>query len=345
MGIFLRIAFLSAFSLAVLSSVCSAEEYEYREYMVKKGDTLWDISQMALEDNFQWPLIWKENLRINNPDLIYPGQVIMIPVRVLDQKQGRLSPAARPPMEAPKPGPKPEKEKPVIMKPAAKKPPKVTVIKPTRVDPILPRQTILEIGYIARKVPYRGEITHSYLGRKIFGPKDELYVKTSDPAEVGDRFYVIRNEAEVRHPNTGENLGYLIRVLGTLEVQESGTSGLKARVIESFDRIDVGDALDDYYEIETPFSAGEPRKPDVQGVVIASKYMRNISGSFDLVFIDRGSAHDLRMGDVVMTLARGTDDRINALMQLVNIRETTSMAVILHSETEVVHGDLVTKVQ
>jgi LysM repeat protein len=47
------------------------------KYIVVKGDTLWDISmkEVAYQDNFQWPLIFKANRdQIKDPDLIYPKQ-------------------------------------------------------------------------------------------------------------------------------------------------------------------------------------------------------------------------------------------------------------------------------
>ncbi|WP_022851958.1 LysM peptidoglycan-binding domain-containing protein [Limisalsivibrio acetivorans] len=48
-------------------------------HKVKKGDTLWDISRHYYGDNFQWPMIWKDNVIINDPDLIYPGQQFNVP--------------------------------------------------------------------------------------------------------------------------------------------------------------------------------------------------------------------------------------------------------------------------
>ena len=50
-------------------------------YIVVKGDTLWDISGMKLayHDNFQWPLLFKANRdQIRDPDLIYPKQEFCI---------------------------------------------------------------------------------------------------------------------------------------------------------------------------------------------------------------------------------------------------------------------------
>ena len=45
-------------------------------YVVKKGDTLWDISAMYLKEPWFWPEIWYVNPNIANPHLIFPGDVL-----------------------------------------------------------------------------------------------------------------------------------------------------------------------------------------------------------------------------------------------------------------------------
>ncbi|OEF26133.1 LysM peptidoglycan-binding domain-containing protein [Vibrio rumoiensis] len=42
-------------------------------YVVKKGDTLWDISALFLDSPWLWPRLWQVNPEISNPHLIYPG--------------------------------------------------------------------------------------------------------------------------------------------------------------------------------------------------------------------------------------------------------------------------------
>ena len=50
-------------------------------YIIKKGDTLWDLAFQFLGDPFQWQRIWEINPYITNPDLIFPGNQLMIPGR------------------------------------------------------------------------------------------------------------------------------------------------------------------------------------------------------------------------------------------------------------------------
>lgn len=47
-------------------------------YVVKKGDTLWDISAVFLDDPWRWPKLWDVNPQIANPHLIYPGDELAL---------------------------------------------------------------------------------------------------------------------------------------------------------------------------------------------------------------------------------------------------------------------------
>jgi hypothetical protein len=72
-------------------------------YVVKKGDTLWDISNMYLDKPWQWPQLWRTNIHITNPHLIYPGdelrlvknkkgEIVLDVVREVSKSQIKLSP-------------------------------------------------------------------------------------------------------------------------------------------------------------------------------------------------------------------------------------------------------------
>ena len=54
-----------------------AQEQE-QTYVIKKGDTLWGISERFINDPYYWPNLWANNPEITNPHLIYPGDQIRI---------------------------------------------------------------------------------------------------------------------------------------------------------------------------------------------------------------------------------------------------------------------------
>ncbi len=53
----------------------------YREHVVVRGDTLWAIAAAHYGNGRDFPLIVRANPdQINDPDLIFPGQVLRVPI-------------------------------------------------------------------------------------------------------------------------------------------------------------------------------------------------------------------------------------------------------------------------
>ena len=308
-------------SFLCFSSSVSAQIQEYKDYTVMTGDTLWDISQKELQDPFSWPKIWKENPDIANPDRIYPQQKIRIPLFLL-QKEITLSE-----IQEKKLGER------VLEKETVGK------IEPSPKEYLVGRALLIASGYIADSVHSVGSIVDSPTGRTILGMGDYAYVKTDSPAEVGEKFYVIRPVEKVIHPKSGKMLGYLIEVLGIAEIVGQDGDEMKVKITASYTDILTGSLLDSYYEVEPPYRMDTPRKPHIDGYIVAAKELRTLNGILDIVYLDRGRREGLEVGDVCATLLQGKHRILNSVIQVINTRETTATAIVRRSNNSVTKGD------
>ena len=83
------------FTLGVYAATVEWADRHPDRYVVKKGDTLWDISARFLKKPWYWPEIWQDNPQVRNPHLIYPGDELVINGRHLGHGQGSIEPHAR----------------------------------------------------------------------------------------------------------------------------------------------------------------------------------------------------------------------------------------------------------
>ncbi len=301
-----------------------AEESEYVEYTVKKGDTLWDITGGKFDDPFLWPNVWKENPTVKNPDLIYPGQRLRLP-RYMLQKQINVR----------LPGEKEvEKEKPV------KKIEEKAITIPPRQPFVVEADMIAASGYIDRITPGVGKIVTTPDGRSIIGNDDFVYIKlyNNSVPEKGRKFYAVRSLGMIKHPSTGEVIGNLIELTGVIEVTGQEAGFTKAKVIKSFIEIQKGDPIDNYYSIESfPLVDGE--SPAVSGTVVASRDLRLISGNYDIVYIDRGSLDGVVPGNVFTLVSGEKPNRPIGRIQVISTRQKSATAIVIKSETAITRGD------
>lgn len=325
-----RNLFLLFFALIVLSflntETAFSQAQEYKEYTVKKGDTLWEIANKEIVDSFLWPKIWKENPRIKNPDLLYPGQKIRIPLYLIQKEV--------PPKPVEKAMPSPE------VKPPAKEEPKAEKIKPVEKKYLVDMDTLISSGYISSSLESKGTVIGSPTGRSVLNKDDFAYIETVNPVNTGDTFYILRSAGKVFHPETGDFMGYLIEVMGIAEVVEKRTDIVKARITESFQEVAVGDLLDNFYEIEPAFETDNPKSPNIAGYIVATRQRRTANGQMDIVYIDKGSKDGLSVGDILRTiLANKFSSETNSVIQVINTKESTATAIIRKSEKEVIPKD------
>ncbi|HSW64293.1 MAG TPA: LysM peptidoglycan-binding domain-containing protein [Dissulfurispiraceae bacterium] len=293
-----------------------------KAYTVKKGDTLWGISSEKFSNPYQWKRIWKANPFIRNPHWIYPGQKLVLPEGLGD---GDL--AGRGDGSMLRVTPKPLTPKPVPIQKA---------------DRLASRQDFLSIGYISTTpMIAAGKVLDMSKDRTIVANGDHIYITTVQPAEIGKRFYVYATPEEIKHPVTNERVGDLIRIKGVIEIVLKDNESIRGLVVEAWEEIRKDDDLGPYYHAEAPYFVGVAGKPVVNGVVLRTFRQKDIGGTFEAVYLDKGIRDGLRMGDIVDVFsARGPKAFIGTI-QIINVTEGSAAAVVKKSNSEILLGDAV----
>ena len=195
--------------LVLLPTFCFAEQIEIKGsapevYIVKKGDTLWDISNLYLYQPWLWPQLWRTNTHITNPHLIYPGDELRLSVN--DKGEAVL--------EVVRETPKTE----IKISPSGDK-----TIKAAKPIPTLPWSVIkpyVEHDMIMTQENYD---KHPYiLGNQdgaVHFATDDLVVSKSIRGRA-DSYRVVRKQNEI-HDLQGNFLGVQVRHLADAEPFES----------------------------------------------------------------------------------------------------------------------------
>ncbi len=314
------------FALTFKNAYGSASE----EYIIKKGDTLWDISGSRLQDNFLWPKIWKANPQIKNPDLIYPGDRLLIPteeeLRRLELPMEREAPVVE------KTPPVPESKAEVEIKVADKEE------KPVKY--IVDKNTYIASGWLSDDFPSIGKIIASSSDRVIFGNYDIVYLNLRKESAKGEKFMVIRDIKTLEHPETGKNIGHQIRVAGIIEVIDIKDGTPMANVVSAFEDIQVGDGLLPYEDMQPPVAPDVARMPDIDGYIVGSRMNNRAISAGDIIYLDKGKNDALEVGDIFSVFPSASLKIPIGTIQIISLRATTSTAIVLKSKKEISIGDM-----
>lgn len=320
-------------SLLSISSLAFAQPKDISNYTVQQGDTLWDISKKELNDPFLWPKVWKENPEISNPDKLVPGQIVKIPVYLIqkeEKKDDEVVATSETPVEK-----EPAKEAPQKAEPA-----------PVKIKPLVDGNLYVSSGYITRGLNDLGRVSGSPSKRNLFGTNDYVYLNTKGPVQVGDRFYVVRKK-EIIHPINKSLFGDMVQIIGVADVAIIKQGEIIAKILKSYEEIILGDWLIAYTDMQPPVVAEPYRRPNINAYIVAARNMHLNNAMFDVVYLDQGKAAGLRVGDVLRAISiekqlegfTPVEHKYpHGIVQVIKVYDTTSVAVIRQSFDAVVPG-------
>ncbi|HCT74584.1 MAG TPA: peptigoglycan-binding protein LysM [Psychrobacter sp.] len=315
-------------------------------YIVKKGDTLWDISGRYLDSPWRWKEIWATNKQIKNPNLIYPNDILILCVIQgktligVDTGEGCAG-----------------VEKQLTGNVVSST---VTVTSTANSIPPLPwsaiqhwlDKTVIVNPQDFNTTPY---ILASKKGNLITASGDKVYAK-GVPLIVGQRYGIYREGELYVEPKTQEVIGLEVTQVATGLVTSTETNGVSSlQLTDSYDKeVREGDRV--FVELNNsipPVFYPAPATVSRGGMIV--RVMDSISSAAkgSVVAINLGSTHGAKPGDVLTVYQKGAlirDTKDNdtpvrlpnepsGMVMVFNTFDNISYAYVLDSELPLNVGD------
>ena len=324
-----------AIAIAAIAAEAPFNEDVPEKYTVKKGDTLWDISDLYLRDPWLWPEIWYANPQIANPHLIYPGDIISMvyidgrPRLMLEKRDRRVKLA-----------------------------PEVKVVPESEAIPALPLDIIN--SFLTRnrivtqeevdRAPY---VVAGYEKKLLSGSGDTFYARGQ--FDETPTYGLYRVGEPYLDPVTQEILGIRAQDVGSAKVQRVADDIATMLATRSLEEVRIGERLLPHEErpLNSIFYPSAPEST-VEGEIMAVEGGITQVGHLDVVSINRGEREGLEAGNILAIFKRGEEvtdyiakEKINlpneqaGLLMIFRAFEKMSYGLVIKAERPLAVNDIV----
>lgn len=274
-----------ALSLIASMNAFSIEIDNKEDYLVKKGDTLWDISSYFLKNPWEWKNLWKNNPQIKNPHLIYPDDLISLSFN--------------------------EKGEPVlsIEKNAVKKAINLNenkeIIIQSDLNNSLPSINSKQIKLFDKNYSInKKNIEKNIVDGSLLNKKGDEIIVYMPNGKIGDIYTTVKKIRDLDSEKA------LYRNTGKVKIKKKTGDLYIADVIDNFEAISLNDVIvktNDFSE-DTLFYPTKPKIKsaniiDTLGVVNATKN--------DIVLIDKGILSGVEIGNMFSVVVAGKTYTVN----------------------------------
>lgn len=314
-------------------------------YIVKQGDTLWEIAARFLRDPWRWPDVWDFNAKIDNPQYLYPGDVITL---VTDSGKPMLKVQRG---EANK-------------LPTTKLSPKIHATKLDREIPLLQMEAIRQFVSQPRVLTERELENSAYLvssqgDRLVNSVGDNIYARGLPPNK-NTTYAIYRTGRAYRNMDakTDDILGYEALYVGTAQLKVSGDPAT-LQISDAAREALVGDRLLPVNkESDATWTPHAPDMP-LEGRIIQVVDGVARIGQYQTVVLNLGEYDGVQKGHVLAIYRAGreirdvvTDDPRDALQTpdsraglalVYRTFDRVSYALIMRADTDIQLYDVVKK--
>lgn len=254
-------------------------------YSVKKGDTLWDISEHFLNNPFEWKEIWKKNPQIKNPDLIYPDDLIVL----------RYDSNGNPYLE---------KKKETIVKSidlSDSKP----IAHIRQIDDAIPAVDYSKIKDFNNKLFASNKIIKDKIinlnKENLIARKGDTGYALLDDAYIGEKYYILKEDQRLKEENVN-----IYEIIGEIKINGKNNKLYKFEILnadnevkENFNLISEQDLIIN----ESKIYPSKPNQIDQDSKVI---YVYNKINGFngDIVIINKGSDNNVEVGNLFKIVSK-----------------------------------------
>jgi hypothetical protein len=292
---------LTIIGLVALEKVVAVEALSEAKayYIVREGDTLWDITENFYEDPYLWPAVWGTNPHISNPHWIYPGDPIYLAsiageylADVADGASGPETPAVR---------------------------------------PVASGAQGVSTMFISRRIADTALLSPGEIDEagRVLTARDNKFLLAQ-----GDQFYLQLSE-QIRHPETGKKMGTLYGILGYASVVGPIQEGVaRGMILTSQYAIETGDLIRKGAPPPKEVYSNAAKR-ELDGWVVAGLRTDDLLSEYDVVFVDRGIEHGVEVGDTFWVLESARQVKNPSGPGMVNLPDTRmALVVVIHAEKQ-----------
>ena len=303
------------------------------EHVVKDGETMTSVCEQHFGDPGCWPRLWAANPQVSNPHWIFPGDVIHL------RSGGKRAPALA----------------------AAPKPSGMRLTS-NRKGSFDNRGVLLrEAGFIDQAaLNESGRVTGSREEKIMLATGDQAYVgfPAGKPLRAGERYTIFAADTStpVKAPDSGEVLGYMVRVYGEILVDQIADGNVaRGTLLDLAEPVERGFAVSPRVKVFKHLEP-KPASANLEARVVASFSPSIMLAAENFVVLSRGVKDGLEVGNRIFVVRRGDGHRpimegwnnhdprfpkeLVAELWVVDVRERAAVAWVARSSKELRVGEI-----